>query len=434
MIDSAAALLAAIRESPNELLPRLAFADWCEEHQQPERAAFIREQCAAAAGASPYDPQARQFQQSAALRLHAHSAEWYPQLSHATRSQLIHERGFPIAVRINPLVLPADLPILIQQTPLERLSIDCSQVEMPAIVEQILRRLSVMLQGSRLRTLELLNAGMNSRSLAPLLEISELVTLESLNLLRNHADSRFVDQLLASPRLPRLRQLDLESNSLTPEGIRQLLTRPSFAKLRAFHIPDQNIDHSTWMAMLESPHATELESLSLGPGLDSRCLIRWTQHDGLPALRHLDLAWNDIHDPAVIQLAESPRLRQLQSLSLWATPITEAAGQALARSRFADHLRLLDLSRTGIRDETILAMLSTGTWTNLRELRLERIPLQMQTLRHLAESNRLSPDCRLMVTTLHLSRAESQQVREWFDARQKLAESARIPAGLPHPD
>jgi uncharacterized protein (TIGR02996 family) len=37
-------LLAAIRESPGDDLPRLAYADWLEEHGQTERAEFIRVQ------------------------------------------------------------------------------------------------------------------------------------------------------------------------------------------------------------------------------------------------------------------------------------------------------------------------------------------------------------------------------------------------------
>jgi uncharacterized protein (TIGR02996 family) len=36
------ALLAAIRAAPEDDLPRLVFADWLDEHRQPERAEFIR--------------------------------------------------------------------------------------------------------------------------------------------------------------------------------------------------------------------------------------------------------------------------------------------------------------------------------------------------------------------------------------------------------
>jgi uncharacterized protein (TIGR02996 family) len=38
------ALLAAILDRPDEDTPRLVYADWLEDHGEPERAAFIREQ------------------------------------------------------------------------------------------------------------------------------------------------------------------------------------------------------------------------------------------------------------------------------------------------------------------------------------------------------------------------------------------------------
>src|SRR6476660_8352291 len=44
MSDSPA-LLAAIRQAPADDAPRLVYADWLDEHGQPERAEFIRIQC-----------------------------------------------------------------------------------------------------------------------------------------------------------------------------------------------------------------------------------------------------------------------------------------------------------------------------------------------------------------------------------------------------
>jgi len=36
--------LAAIRAAPHDDLRRLAFADWLDEHEEPERAEFVRVQ------------------------------------------------------------------------------------------------------------------------------------------------------------------------------------------------------------------------------------------------------------------------------------------------------------------------------------------------------------------------------------------------------
>src|SRR5215217_464141 len=49
------AFLSAIREAPDDDTPRLAYADWLEEHGDPDRAAFIRVQCRLAE-MSPGDP------------------------------------------------------------------------------------------------------------------------------------------------------------------------------------------------------------------------------------------------------------------------------------------------------------------------------------------------------------------------------------------
>jgi uncharacterized protein (TIGR02996 family) len=52
-MTDAAALLAAIRQLPDDDAPRLVYADWLDEHGQPEQAEFIRVQCALARHDSP---------------------------------------------------------------------------------------------------------------------------------------------------------------------------------------------------------------------------------------------------------------------------------------------------------------------------------------------------------------------------------------------
>ena len=44
-MSPAAPFLAAIREAPEDDAPRLIYADWLDEHGEPERAEFIRVQC-----------------------------------------------------------------------------------------------------------------------------------------------------------------------------------------------------------------------------------------------------------------------------------------------------------------------------------------------------------------------------------------------------
>ena len=55
----AAAFLAAIAANPDDDTPRLIFADWLEEHGEPERAEFVRVQVELAARSGPPFPDAR---------------------------------------------------------------------------------------------------------------------------------------------------------------------------------------------------------------------------------------------------------------------------------------------------------------------------------------------------------------------------------------
>jgi uncharacterized protein (TIGR02996 family) len=52
-VTEAAALLAAIRAAPDDDAPRLIYADWLDEHGQPERAEFIRVQVELARAETP---------------------------------------------------------------------------------------------------------------------------------------------------------------------------------------------------------------------------------------------------------------------------------------------------------------------------------------------------------------------------------------------
>lgn len=71
------ALLAAVLDRPEDDTPRLVYADWLDDHDRPERAAFIRVQCDAASG--------KPFEIMRLWELLHHSAEWFPDVCRAFR-------------------------------------------------------------------------------------------------------------------------------------------------------------------------------------------------------------------------------------------------------------------------------------------------------------------------------------------------------------
>jgi uncharacterized protein (TIGR02996 family) len=67
--------LAAIRETPADDTPRLVYADWLEEHGQPDRAEFIRVQCRLATGVD-VGPERRALLKREYELLADHWSEW----------------------------------------------------------------------------------------------------------------------------------------------------------------------------------------------------------------------------------------------------------------------------------------------------------------------------------------------------------------------
>ena len=87
------AFLSAIARRPEDDLPRLMFADWLDEHGDPDRAEFIRLQC----GASPTDADHRRMDELAAM----HRTAWISPLA-GCAFQVEFRRGF-----VEHAILPA---------------------------------------------------------------------------------------------------------------------------------------------------------------------------------------------------------------------------------------------------------------------------------------------------------------------------------------
>jgi uncharacterized protein (TIGR02996 family) len=71
------ALYRAVLDAPADDPPRLVYADWLDEHDQPERAEFIRVQIAQE-GEPEYGPRWRELEKRARALLKRHRREWGP--------------------------------------------------------------------------------------------------------------------------------------------------------------------------------------------------------------------------------------------------------------------------------------------------------------------------------------------------------------------
>ena len=75
-MSDAHALLEAVRDLPHDDLPRLAYADWLEEHGEGDRAEFIRTQIALA-GLPAGDPRRPALARREIELILAHKDAWF---------------------------------------------------------------------------------------------------------------------------------------------------------------------------------------------------------------------------------------------------------------------------------------------------------------------------------------------------------------------
>src|SRR3954470_3094415 len=115
------AFLAAIRDTPEDDLPRLVGADCLDDNGQPDRAEFVRVQVELSRGVSPRS-RARELLVRLRALIREHRGRWLGLLAgHAPDS--VFERGFVEGVRLSGSVLLQNGPALFDEHPIHRLSL-----------------------------------------------------------------------------------------------------------------------------------------------------------------------------------------------------------------------------------------------------------------------------------------------------------------------
>ncbi len=239
-----AAFLAAIREHPDDDLPRLVFADWLDEHGEPERAEFIRLQIEfarlSAAGPGRDGLKARLDELKAREKhlLAAPGVTWHLRLPAGVMAGS-SVRGFVGSVLVRDFAafvgvadeLFAAHPIyhlrVVDPRPqhlrslarlpflsgLTILDVGGGSISNQA-VESFLRSPYL----SRLGTLDLGSNRIGDLAAQRLAETSALPRLHTLDVSRNQITDVGAEALAASSHLNHLQRLDLRGNPIGAEG------------------------------------------------------------------------------------------------------------------------------------------------------------------------------------------------------------------------
>jgi uncharacterized protein (TIGR02996 family) len=350
MMNLADAILADVINNPDDDLPRLAYADWLDEHGDELRAEFIRAQIRLAR-MSEDDPEREALQ----MRCWEMLTSWRrlagdlgpllptPQPGTFGFFEWFH-RGFIETVRAPIHAFARHADAFFAGTPLRALHLERGvwptddwpgPPDDPAALERLVSCRSL----ARITTLNLCRCPLDANSIASLAHCPFLTSLTDLSI---RGDEEAMDVLGGSPILRRLTSLELIGDGLVGEAT-------------------------------------------------GRALRSIAESDNLGPITHLRLrsgCWDYAASAAAV-LAGSPRLAGLTHLNLYTVVLEDAGAVALAASPHLRELRDLDLSSAEIGPDGVQALAASPILASVSHLNLSNNPLGPQGVRALVGSPHL---------------------------------------------
>lgn len=316
-------MIHAIHELPADDLPRLAYADWLEEHGEVEHAEFIRVELALSHTSRLDEETWRPLFVREVELIRAHKDEWFGTWRHGWLHYEMR-RGFieEVTAREASAVVPhADW--LFNHHSMYDLwvggPISQSKPLLQHPLASILARLS--LQGSDYRV--------DMQPVVRGLPLSE----RPLRLLVNghRAGPELIEDLLASEHLGRLSTLDLSDNVVTAYGLGCLLDGlEAFPKLTTLRLRGR-ISETTPRQFTQSPNVNQ------------EGIVLLAEHPATAQLEEIDLANNRLDSAAVQALVESPFLTKVRHLNIEPRPLRADCDRL--RDRFGTRVVLPQANR-----------------------------------------------------------------------------------------
>jgi uncharacterized protein (TIGR02996 family) len=287
--------LQAIREAPDDDAPRLVYADWLDDHGDPDRAEFIRLQCAYAKTALG-GPQWRGLSDRLWELWRRHHEEWcqplvrlglegtYPANYLSCNPYTASHYGFPDWLLPRGFLDEVDMTAerflkladaLFHEAPIQKAYLSEAREHVVALAQlPYLARLTTLRLSGRVtesdpgemsgRMAEVTYwDGVTAAGAQALAASPHLGRLTSLDLAHNEIGDAGAQALAASPHLARLTTLELGDNAITYAGARALAASPHLARLARLNLSGNAISHQGARALARSPHVARLSVLNL---------------------------------------------------------------------------------------------------------------------------------------------------------------------------
>jgi uncharacterized protein (TIGR02996 family) len=371
------AFLDDIIAHPADDAPRLIYADWLQDHDQPHRAEFIRLQCRLATLPED-DPDRFALEERETQLLLVHSKTWRPDLPKwgRTGEEFPLHRGFLGGVSITATAflkhgatLAAALPL--QQVQLRNLSSRAAEIAASPLL-------------ARLQELEFHDLQVSAKTLRDLGASPHLGALERLSFQGGELSEQAARALAGWPVLHRLRRLQLPM--LGEQALEVLAGTGRLTALERLELKGRPAAGTDLAALAgRAPALTHL--ILFGPWLTRKAVDALTQPGRLPALTALFVRGYNYID----ELVESPLPEQLTSLELELehTALSSAGLIALTAGSRLARMRRLVLKKPSVRSG-VADLLAAAPLDALRHLTLSGVGLNADGLDRLVGSPRLA--------------------------------------------
>ena len=348
------ALLAAILANPDEDTPRLALADWLDEHGDANarwQAQYIRAGCAAAR-AAPYSQAKFDLTAQANVPQGLHGAAWAARLEGLVVAHRF-ARGFVEEVTMYSKRFVADAAKVFAAQPVRAVKFaDMTYSRGTAAPHDLFASPHL----ARLHTVEFPGLTVNDEFAAHLVRSPHLAGLRCLRLSTCAISPKGLRRVLESDCLPALVELELrDSTSIESAHLTAVAASPGLSRLKVLSFRGCSVGPSGAAALAGSKFAANLEVLRL----------KYERRPGHPPIR----------GPGAVTLAESPHLRGLKELALGRQELRRKGSELFAKAFAWVGMKKLSLRGCEVGPQELPAIAANPAFRALDELDLTGNPL-----------------------------------------------------------
>ena len=342
------ALYLAVCANPADDTPRLVLADWLDENNQPDRAAFIRAQVEAAR-AEPFSPKARAAATRADELLARHRLDWTDSFD-GLALDVGFARGFVDHAAVKPDVFARTASQLFDRAPIRSLRV---VRPVPAEDENPIEPVFEVPQLAGVTRLDLAHVFLQQIEMWHLTRSPHLVALTDLSLARNPIHPPALAEFLASDQLPNLTGLDLSDASHVGAAFADGIERASHRRFIRLTLDGVVFASDALQRMLCAPALKRVEELRFAryPDAERRPFtyldLGWVLPWG--NLRVLDLAGHRLGPAGVREIARNREARTLRWLGLASNELGAEGARELAAAKYLNlyHLDVRDSGLSG---------------------------------------------------------------------------------------